>query len=319
MISTKKLIEFFIRMYEIRVFENSLETLFSEGHVHGTCHLSAGQEAVAVGICQYLTQEDIVTSTHRGHGHALAKGLDPGLLLSEFVGRENGYCGGRGGTQHIISKKHNFYTNGITGGMAPIAVGFGFALKYRREKNKVVVCFLGDGGMNEGHVMESLNMASIWMLPILFVCENNLYAMSSRVDRMTHSPSLALRAQAYGITALTIDGNDVCKVYETAKKYIQRMKKTGQGPVFIECMTYRQSGHSINDKNVYRTKDEMEIWAKKDPILRLEQLLVLKKSITPTSLRELKEHVRLEMNNHVEKLLESTVSGNISNDDYPYA
>lgn len=315
MLSEKNLLLFFQKMLLIRAFEINLENLFAKGLIHGTCHPSVGQEAVAVGVCTNLNKKDIVTSTHRGHGHALAKGLDPNLFLAELLGKKDGYCSGRGGTQHTISVKDNFYANGITGGMVPVACGMAYAVKYKNEK-KIVVSFFGDGAMNEGYVNESLNLASIWNLPIIFVCENNLYAMSGPIGRMTKTKKLSDRAKVMGIESMTIDGNNVVKVYETVEKVYQKIKKNNQ-PVFIECLTYRQSGHSINDKFVYRTREEEKLWMKKDPILLFENYL-LKKGISDKKLIILKNKVSQQIKKATDFAIKSPLPDKSSVNDNLY-
>ncbi|WP_309086121.1 thiamine pyrophosphate-dependent dehydrogenase E1 component subunit alpha [Chelativorans sp.] len=254
------------KMYLIRRFEEGAEESYMRGLIHGTMHLSIGQEASAVGICMALTDEDQITSTHRGHGHSIAKGADVKRMFAEFFGKTTGYCRGRGGSMHIADvTKGNLGANGIVGGGIPIAVGAALTAK-RLGTGKVAVSFFGDGANNEGAFHEALNMASIWKLPVVFVCENNGYGMSTSVARSTAVPNIADRAAAYSMPGVIIDGNILSKVAEAANEAVERAR-LGQGPTLIECKTYRYRGHSKSDRNRYRTKEEIEQWmTQHDPI-----------------------------------------------------
>ncbi|MBW2975053.1 thiamine pyrophosphate-dependent dehydrogenase E1 component subunit alpha [Candidatus Woesearchaeota archaeon] len=259
-------------MLKIRYFEEKIDFLFSRGKIHGTAHSCIGQEAVAVGACAALKKTDFITSTHRGHGHAIAKGLDIKRFMAELAGKATGYCAGRGGTQHSASIEHGFLTNGITGGMSPVAAGL--ALSFRMKKTgQVVLCFFGDGAVNEGHVQETLNISAVWNLPIVFICENNLYAMSTPVKEAMSVKDIAKRAESYGMQGYIIDGNDLLLVKRITEEAVENARK-GNGPSFIECKTYRWKGHSKNDRCMYRTREEENEWKLKDPIQRFREKLL---------------------------------------------
>jgi TPP-dependent pyruvate/acetoin dehydrogenase alpha subunit len=264
--------EFYRKMLLIRKFEEKIAFLFTRGKIHGTTHLYIGQEAVATGACAALQKEDFVTSTHRGHGHALARGLDPKKLLAEIMGRKDGYCAGRGGTQHTTSKEHNFLTNGITGGLIPVAAGIALAYKMQK-KDSVCLAFLGDGALNLGHTHEAMNLAAVWKLPIIFLCENNLYAMSTPIKQGFAIRELWKRAEAYGMNGEAVDGNDPVSLKKIVQKYAERARN-GEGPVLIECRTYRLCGHSRSDQCLYRAKEEAEEWKKRDPLVLMRKKLV---------------------------------------------
>src|SRR5690349_15513686 len=256
------------RMHLIRKFEETAEQSYMRGLVHGTMHLSIGQEASAVGAVLPLRPDDYILSTHRGHGHCIAKGADPARMLAEFFGKETGYCRGRGGSMHIADVEGgNLGANGIVGGGLPIAVGVGMSIKAQRQ-DRVCVVFFGDGATNEGAFHESLNMASIWKLPVVFVCENNKYAMSMDIAQAMAVDSVAERAAAYAMPGITVDGNDLPAVAAAAQDAVARARR-GEGPTLLECRTYRIRGHSKSDRNLYRTKDEIEAWRAADPIARL--------------------------------------------------
>jgi pyruvate dehydrogenase E1 component alpha subunit len=236
-------------------------------------HLSIGQEATAVGVCAALTPRDYITSTHRGHGHCIAKGADVSKMFAEFLGRETGYCRGRGGSMHIADPAlGNLGANGIVGGGLPIAVGAAFSAK-RRKTGAVAVAFFGDGANNEGAFHESLNLAAVWKLPVVFVCENNLYGMSVSTARSTAVKDVATRALAYDIPGKIVDGNDFAAVAAATFAAADRAR-AGEGPTLIECKTYRTKGHSRSDRNRYRTREEIEAWRARDPIAAFESELV---------------------------------------------
>ena len=262
-----------LTMSRIRKFEEAVEDLFGRGMMHGTMHLSIGQEASATGVCMALNIEDQITSTHRGHGHCIAKGAELIRMIAELLGKENGYCGGRGGSMHIADvNTGNLGANGIVGGGIPIAVGAGLASKMMK-RGTVVVSFFGDGAMNEGAFHEAANLAAIWKLPVVFVCENNGYGMSSSTELAFAIDTLAERGLGYGIPGHRIDGNNVSAVYEATAAAVERARK-GEGPTLLELVTYRWKGHSRSDKNLYRTKEEIDEWKIKDPILFFEQVLL---------------------------------------------
>lgn len=260
------------RMLTIRFFEEAVERLFHEGRIGGTAHTCIGQEAVAVGVASVLQPDDAVTSTHRGHGHFLALGADPGRLMAELFGRATGYSRGRGGSQMMMDVSRGFYGgNGITGGSIPFAAGLALDAQMRSTR-RVVVCFFGDGASNQGVFHETLNLASLWKLPVLFLCENNGYAMSTTVKRGLASPHVADRAVAYNIPSARTDGNDLLAVQQAVTEALQHAR-SGMGPVLLECRTYRLSGHSRGDKREYRhAHEESEAW-QREPIRHFEAFL----------------------------------------------
>lgn len=259
-------------MLLIRRFEERLDELFASGLVKGTSHLYAGQEAVAVGVSSVLTTEDYITSTHRGHGHFLAKGGAAPALMAELFGKVTGPSRGRGGSQHVADYRVGFLgSNGITSGGLPIATGAALALQMRGQAN-CVVAFFGEGGANQGTFHESINMAAIWRLPVIFICENNLYAMSTRFDEAFATPTIAARAAGYGIPGEVVDGTDFFAVraaFETAAA----RARGGEGPSLLEMQTYRYYGHSKSDKREYRTSAEEESWRERDCIEKLRLAL----------------------------------------------
>jgi acetoin:2,6-dichlorophenolindophenol oxidoreductase subunit alpha len=261
------------KMHLIRKFEEAAEDCYTRGLIHGTMHLSIGQEASAVAACIELADEDRITSTHRGHGHCIAKGAEVGRMFAEFFGKEEGYCHGRGGSMHIADvRTGNLGANGIVGGGLPIAVGSALSAKLLK-RNAVTVCFFGDGANNEGSFHESLNMAAIWALPVVFVCENNKYGMSTSVERSTAVKQISDRAAAYSMPGVTVDGNDFSAVAKVMHDAIARAK-AGDGPSLVENLTYRWRGHSKSDRNRYRSREEIDAWMARDPIERFKMELV---------------------------------------------
>jgi len=261
------------QMELIRRFEEGAEQAYMRGLVHGTMHLSIGQEASAVGVGINLQELDCITSTHRGHGHCIAKGAEPKYMFAEFFGKDTGYCRGRGGSMHIADVAGgNLGANGIVGGGIPIAVGAALALKQMRRPN-AVACFFGDGANNEGAFHEGLNLAAIWKLPVVFVCENNKYGMSTSIERSTAVSQISTRAVAYNMPGVTVDGNCFADVAEAAHAALTRAR-SGGGPTLIECLTYRHRGHSKSDRNRYRSKEEIDGWIAQDPIDLFEQDLL---------------------------------------------
>ncbi|MFH0732115.1 MAG: thiamine pyrophosphate-dependent dehydrogenase E1 component subunit alpha [Candidatus Omnitrophota bacterium] len=283
-------LKYFSKMLLIRYFEEKIDWLFSRDMLAGTAHLCIGQEAVAVGAVSAINSDDFVISTHRGHGHLLAKGADPKLLFCEIMGKETGYCKGRGGTQHLCVRDINFLgTNGITGGGMPIATGVGMALKLQKRQ-QVVLCFFGDGAANQGTFHESLNMASIWKVPVVYICENNLYAMSVSVKESMNITDIAVRAGSYGIPGEIVDGMDVVKVKSLVAAAVQRARE-GEGPTLIEAKTYRFCGHSKSDAQTYRSKEEKELWKMRDPLTTLENNLI-SSGLNAQTLNSLKEKAK---------------------------
>lgn len=261
------------QMYTIRAFEEMAEQLYALGKIHGTMHLSIGMEASAVGAIAALRDNDLIFSTHRGHGHCIAKGADLNRMMAEFMGKANGYCRGRGGSMHIADVAGgNLGANGVVGGGLASAMGVGLGLKMQ-GLDKVCLCFFGDGAANLGPFHESLNMAAIWDLPVVYVCENNQYAMSYSVKRAFAIERISDRAAAYGIPGETVDGNDLLVVYEAVGRAVARAR-AGEGPSLVENVTYRWRGHSKSDANRYRTQEEIEAWKQKDPIKRFRTRLI---------------------------------------------
>jgi acetoin:2,6-dichlorophenolindophenol oxidoreductase subunit alpha len=251
------------RMRTIRLFEREIHRLFLEGHVHGTTHLSSGQEAVPVGVCWALEPDDWIAGTYRGHGHALAKGTDPAALAAEMLGRATGVCGGRAGSMNVIDIEHGLVgCFGIVGGS--IAAATGAALSAKRE-GKVAAAFFGDGAANHGYFHECLNFAKVLDLPAVFVCENNFYGEFTPMGQVTGGGDIAARGAAYDIPAKVVDGNDLWAVREAAIEAVERAR-SGGGPTLLECQTYRHYGHSKSDPATYRPKDEVESWLARDPI-----------------------------------------------------
>ena len=259
-------------MLRIRKAELQLAALFKLGKIPSAAHLYEGQEAIAAGVCALLRRDDCITSTHRGHGHCIAKGMPLKRLISEVSGKKTGCCGGKGGTMHMFQPDIGIMgTVGIVGGGIPIAVGIGLALHMQRRDN-VVVSFFSDGASNNGAFHESLNLASLWKLPVIFVCENNLYATSISVRRSTPVENISVRAAGYGMPGITVDGNRVDDVYAAAKEAIERARR-GDGPSLVECKTYRVRGHFEGDDAFYRSKEEVAEARKRDPIDYWKRLL----------------------------------------------
>jgi len=286
--------EMYRKMLEIRLFEEKVFDLYGQNLVPGTIHLYAGEEAVAVGVCSNLNVDDYITSTHRGHGHCIAKGADLRRTMAEILGKKTGYCKGKGGSMHIADFAVGMLgATAVVGAGLPIAVGAGLSAKLRKTR-QVVACFFGEGASNQGTFHESINMASVWTLPVVFVCENNLYAMGTRQSRIMSIQNVADRAAAYGIPGVIVDGNDVLVVYEAARTAVERAR-AGKGPTLIECKTYRHKGHSRVDSAKYRPKEEVEEWLGKDPIKRFRQAMLGNGILTQTEL----EHVETEVADEV--------------------
>ena len=282
------------RMWLVRRFEEMAEDSYVRGLTHGTMHLSIGQEASAVGICMNLSDSDYITSTHRGHGHCIGKGADVKYMFAEFFGKEEGYCKGRGGSMHIADPKTgNLGANGIVGGGLPLATGAALAIKLRKGKD-VAVCFFGDGANNEGAFHESLNIAAVWKLPVIFVCENNQYGMSVSTERSTAVKDVATRALAYNMPGAVVDGNNIADVAECMMVATERARN-GEGPSLIECKTYRTRGHSRSDRNRYRTKEEIEEWKLRDPIPMFETELKSHRIVTAAEVEALRADVEREI------------------------
>jgi pyruvate dehydrogenase E1 component alpha subunit len=275
----EQMLEMLRHMWEIRHFDTRAYELYREGLMRGTTHAYIGEEAIAVGVCAALKNDDTITSTHRGHGHCIAKGGDMSMMMAELLGKETGYCHGKGGSMHIADvDKGILGANGIVGGGMGIATGAGLSAKLLGN-GRVSVCFFGDGALNQGVLHEAMNLAAIWKLPVVYVCENNQFAMSARVERFTSVPDPSVRAIGYGIPGVNVDGMDVMAVYRAASEAVERARN-GEGPSFIVATTYRLLGHHVGDPLNYREREEVDEWRKKDPIDRFKGSLVEKGIIT---------------------------------------
>src|SRR5207247_1486776 len=299
-ISGEQLEALYTTMVKIRRFDEKTVELFHAGLVKGTAHSYVGEEAVAAGACATLREGDYIVGTHRGHGHCIAKGARVDRMMAELMGRQDGYCRGLGGSMHIAALDLNILgCNGIVAAGVPIGTGAALASKLRKTDN-VVIAFFGDGGANQGVVHEALNLAAVWALPIIFLCENNQYALSTASSRTTAGESIAARAAAYAIPGVRVDGNDALAVYEAVGAGAARARR-GEGPTLLEAVTYRWGGHSMRaNLPEYRTKEEEREWMERDPIARLRNRLVDEKRATPMRLKELEESVELELDRAVE-------------------
>lgn len=299
-----QLVEMYRQMLLIRRFEQKVNEMFLRGFIPGTIHLSYGQEAVAVGVASALRADDIAIPTHRGHGHALAKGMEPKALFAELFARVGGCCGGKGGSLHIGDMARGIVpANPIVGSSVPLAAGIAFALKYRKT-DRVVASFFGDGAVNTGPLHEGINQAAIWDLPVVFVCENNQYAISTPIRTVVRVKNLADRAAAYGIPGVTVDGNDVQAVYAAMREAVDRAR-AGAGPTFLECVTYRQGGHKRDDAATYRPKEEVDKWLALDPLPRLRTLLLEQSIVPEAELTVLEDGVTAELETAAEAALNS--------------
>lgn len=298
-LSREDKIDMLYKMMLIRGFEEKVEELFSLNLIHGSTHLYIGQEATAVGACKALNNDDYITSTHRGHGHCIAKGGDVKYMMAELLGRKTGYCKGKGGSMHIADMNIGILgANGVVGGGIPIATGAGLSIKMRGTK-QVVICFFGDGAVNQGSFHESLNLASIWNLPVIYIIENNLYGMSMAVSKAVKIERLADRAKAYNIPGIVMDGNDVIEVYDTVSDAVEKARN-GEGPILIESLTYRWRGHSRSDARAYRTREEEAEWRAKCPIRRFKDRLISEGLLTEEGFKELEKKVEDDLNNAIE-------------------
>jgi TPP-dependent pyruvate/acetoin dehydrogenase alpha subunit len=295
--ATAMFLEAYGRMQLIRLFENAMHRLFLAGEVHGTTHLSAGQEAVAVGVCLALRPDDYVAGTYRGHGHALAKGTPPTPLLAEMLGRTSGVCAGRAGSMNVVDLEHGLIgCYGIVGGS--IAAALGAALSGSRQ-GRVAVAFFGDGAVNQAYFHECLNMAKVLSLPAIFVCENNFYGEFTPMATVTAGADIAGRARAYDIPSAVVDGNDLWAVYAAVSEAVDRARN-GQGPTLLECRTYRHYGHSKSDPAPYRPKEEVEEWLARDP-LKLARARLLQEGLAEGQIDQAEAGA--------EKLVEEAVQG----------
>lgn len=298
MITEQKLKELYKQMWLIRYFDEKVDQFFAKGMIHGTTHLCVGQEATAAGSIAVIEARDKILSTHRGHGHCIAKDGDVNKMMAELFGRETGYCKGKGGSMHIADvEKGNLGANGIVGGGIPLAVGAALTSKMKQEKY-VVLCFFGDGASNEGSFHESVNLAAIWDLPVVFICENNQYGMSGSVKEMIRIEHIADRAAAYGIPGKVVDGNDMIQIMNAVYKAVERAR-CGLGPTLIEMKTYRWKGHSKSDAKKYRTREEEMEWRAKDCIKRFKNVLLQAGILTEETAKQLQNDALQEIENAV--------------------
>lgn len=291
--------KFCTTMNRIRFFETKVEEKFLAGEIPGFVHLYIGEEAVATGVIAHLSAEDYIQSTHRGHGHTIAKGADMKHMMAEIFGKKEGCCKGKGGSMHIADFSVGMLgANGVVGGGFALATGAALALKLRGQ-NSVAVVFFGDGAANRGTFHESANMAAVWKLPVIFVCENNQYASTTPYRTTTSVEHIAGRAAAYGMPGVSVDGNDVFAVYDAAGDFIERARK-GEGPALLECMTYRVKGHFVGDPEKYRTREEVQsVFSGNDPIKRLESLLVEGKVFSEEDLEAIRQKAKEEVDEAV--------------------
>lgn len=296
MIPRQILLSLYESMARQRALEEKVVALYKKGLIPGLAHSYIGQEAVAAGVCGTLQKEDLIVSNHRGHGHSVAKGVTEQAILSELMGKDAGMCLGLGGSMHSTDLNAGvIFSTAIVGGGIPLSVGVALALTMDHKQN-CVACFFGDGAANTGAFHEGINLASVWKLPVIFVCENNQYAVSTPVSKSTAAP-IADRGRGYGISSQTVDGMNVLDVYEAALEAVARARR-GDGPTLLECTTYRYRGHGVYDIGLdYRTQEEIDQWMSRDPIVQLEKRLI---SENIASAGEL-EAIRLKITNKVEE------------------
>jgi TPP-dependent pyruvate/acetoin dehydrogenase alpha subunit len=280
------------QMLMIRRSEEQLVKLYAAGKIFGACHTYIGEEAVATGVCAHLRYDDVVFSTHRGHGHALAKGVPPRELIAELMGRATGCSGGRGGSMHLFKPEIGFMgSSGIVGPSITLAAGGGYTAKLLKL-DRVAVAFFGDGAVNNGSFHEGINLATVWGLPVLFVCENNLYATEVAFAQATRNPEVASRARAYGLPGVAVDGNDVLAVYEAAGEAVRRAR-SGEGPTLLECRTYRTRPHSEGMRDAgYRTAEEVAEWKARSPVERFERILLSEGVATQDDLDRIEAEIK---------------------------
>jgi len=293
-VSTTEWKDYLRKMMMIRAFEEKVFELLGRDILKGASHVYAGEEAVAVGACAAIGPDDYITSTHRGHGHCIARGGELKYMLAELCGKVTGYCKGKGGSMHIADvNAGNLGATGIVAGNIPVATGAGIACKMN-NRQQVTLCFFGDGASNNGTFHESLNMAGTWKLPVVYVCENNLYGMSVSVERACAVEDIAVRGASYDMPGVTIDGQDVLTVKRAVEEAVARARD-GKGPTLVECKTYRYRGHSRSDPRKYRTKEEEQYWHDRDPILLFSNYLVEQKILTREEIETLESEVDAEM------------------------
>jgi len=291
-LDVKQLLDLYRGMLRLREFELKVQELYRKGMLPGFVHLYIGEEAVATGVCSNLRPDDLVYSTHRGHGHAVAKGVPARFVMAELWGKTTGSSAGRGGSMHMYAPEYGFMgTNGIVGAGIPLATGAALSAKLRKS-GQVVVTFFGDGAVNSGSFHEGLNFGAVWNLPVVYVCENNLYATEMAFRRATKNTSVQSRAAAYKMPGIEVNGSDVTAVYEAAREAIERAR-AGGGPTLIEAKTYRFGGHHEGDPGTdYRTREEVEEWKSRDPIKTLPEKLLASEAVTPDVIAGIKEEVQ---------------------------
>jgi TPP-dependent pyruvate/acetoin dehydrogenase alpha subunit len=317
-IPNETLMEMYRRMLLIRKFELTATDLFKRGQVKGAIHTYIGMEASGVGICMALRPEDLIAGTHRSHGHNLAKGADPSRMMAEILGKETGYCKGRGGSMHIAAfETGSLGALAVVGSGIPLAVGAGLAFKMKGE-SRVAVPFTGDAGSNTGNWHESVNMASIWDLPVVFALENNHYGVSTNISYSSKIEDLSIRAQGYGIPGVRVDGFDVLAVYRAAVEAVERAR-SGGGPTLLVTESYRIDGHYAGEPEVYRERSEVDEYRKKDPIIRFGKFLVNEGLATEAELAEIERSVDSQMQEAVQFAMESSQPDPATAMDYIYA
>jgi acetoin:2,6-dichlorophenolindophenol oxidoreductase subunit alpha len=298
-VDQKLLLSYYKKMLELRLFELKVQELYRNGRLPGFVHLYVGEEAVAVGVCSNLVTSDLIFSTHRGHGHALAKGVPASIVLAELWGKITGSSGGRGGSMHMYAPEYGFMgTNGIVGAPIPLATGAALSAKLRKQ-GQVVVSFFGEGAVNSGSFHEAINFGAVWNLPVVYVCENNLYATEMAFKRATKNTSVASRAAAYGTLGVEVDGQDVLAVHAAAETAIRRAREDG-GPTLIECKTYRYVGHHEGDPGTdYRTREEVQHWKQQDPV-KLARKRLLDSGVDESKLQAIDQEVEQLIDQAVE-------------------
>jgi acetoin:2,6-dichlorophenolindophenol oxidoreductase subunit alpha len=290
----EKMLDMLYAMLKIRRVEERISEAFAQGKIPGFLHVSIGQEAVSAGVCACLGDDDSILTTHRGHGQALAKGIDLKRFMAEIYGREGGFCKGKSGSMHIASRESGVIgSNGIVGAGLPISLGTAFASAYRGEKT-VTVCFFGDGASNQGTFHESLNLAALWNLPVVFCCENNGWAQFTPGKVATKVKNISIRAESYGMPGVTVDGDDVLEVRREAMNAVERARN-GEGPTLLECVTHRWFGHYVGDAQKYRSHTDVEEARAFDPIVKFRKFLLDAKHIDPDFMDTLEKRVRMEI------------------------
>ncbi len=289
-----ELLELYRQMYLIRRFEERAAEQYAYGKIGGFLHLYIGEEAIAVGAIHALTERDHLVTHYRDHGYALAIGVEPGPAMAELFGKETGTTHGRGGSMHLVHPERNFWGGyAIVAGHIPLATGLGLAIKHQKQ-DAVAMCIFGDGSTNAGAFHEALNMAAIWKLPVIFLCENNLYGMGTAVEYVSAVPQMATKAEAYAMPAEIVDGQDVLAMYEVTKKAVEHCK-SGEGPFFIEAMTYRFRGHSMADPEAYREREEIEKYRSQDPIIVFRDKLLEAKMAEQADFDKIEETIEQQM------------------------